>query len=85
MATGRAYLQYGHKDAEVRALQKNLNSCYGNKLEQDGIFGSATRTALRDVQGKIGAAADGIHGRETAGKMDWARYSYETGARYDCL
>lgn len=78
------YLQYGHTGGGVRALQKNMNSCYGKRLELDGIFGPATRAALRDVQSRIGAAVDGVYGRETLGKMKWARYSNETGARYDC-
>ncbi|MEU4097923.1 peptidoglycan-binding domain-containing protein [Streptomyces sp. NPDC026673] len=78
------YLQSGHTGPGVRALQKNMNSCYGKKLELDGIFGSDTRNALRDVQSRIGAAVDGVYGRETLTKMKWARYSNETGAKYDC-
>ncbi|MFF4354962.1 peptidoglycan-binding protein [Streptomyces sp. NPDC001530] len=83
--TSYCYLQYGHTGAGVRALQKNMNSCYGKTLELDGSFGPATRDALRDVQDRIGAAVDGVYGRETRGKMKWARYSNETGARYDCI
>ncbi|WP_210583068.1 peptidoglycan-binding protein [Streptomyces sp. GESEQ-35] len=79
------YLQYGHTGAGVRALQKNMNSCYGKTLTLDSSFGPATRDALRDVQGRIGAAVDGVYGRETMSKMKWARYSNETGARYDCV
>ncbi|WP_192583649.1 peptidoglycan-binding domain-containing protein [Streptomyces albicerus] len=78
------YLQYGNTGAGVRALQKNLNSCYGKRLELDGSFGLATEDALRDVQGRIGAVVDGEYGRETMLKMKWARYNNETGARYDC-
>ncbi|MER5556510.1 peptidoglycan-binding domain-containing protein [Streptomyces sp. NPDC002793] len=78
------YLQYGNTGAGVRALQKNMNSCYGKRLELDSNFGPATRDALRDVQGRIGARVDGEYGRETLSKMKWARYNNETGARYDC-
>ncbi|MFG2682122.1 peptidoglycan-binding protein [Streptomyces sp. NPDC048392] len=79
------YLQYGHTGPGVRALQKNMNSCYGKSLALDGVFGPATRDALRNVQSRIGAGVDGVYGRETMGKMKWARYSNETGARYDCV
>ncbi len=79
------YLTSGDSGAGVRALQKNMNSCYGTRLELDGVFGTATRTALRDVQGRVGAAVDGEYGPETLTKMKWARYSDTTGARYDCL
>lgn len=78
------YLVYGHTGGGVEALQKNMNSCYGTRLVTDGRFGEATRDALKDVQGRIGAAVDGEYGRETHEKMKWARYSIETGARYDC-
>ncbi|MEU8709726.1 peptidoglycan-binding domain-containing protein [Streptomyces sp. NPDC048565] len=77
------YLQYGHTGAGVRALQKNLNNCYGRNLAVDGVYGKDTRSAVRYVQGRIGAKIDGIYGRETSA-MKWARYSNETGAKYDC-
>ncbi|MGW8063887.1 peptidoglycan-binding domain-containing protein [Streptomyces ziwulingensis] len=79
------YPQYGHSGAGVKALQKNSNSCYGAGLALDGEFGQATRTAVRNVQSRIGAAVDGVYGRETMGKMKWACYSNETGARYGCV
>jgi peptidoglycan hydrolase-like protein with peptidoglycan-binding domain len=78
------YLQYGHTGDGVRALQKNVNSCYGKALDLDSGFGPDTRAALRDVQDRIGAAVDGVYGRETMLKMKWARYNNETGARHDC-
>ncbi|GAB2991473.1 hypothetical protein GCM10023080_066510 [Streptomyces pseudoechinosporeus] len=79
------YLQYGNTGAGVRALQKNMNSCYGKRLELDSSFGRDTEDALEDVQGRIGARVDGEYGRETMSKMKWARYNNETGARYDCV
>ena len=79
------YLQYGNTGAGVRALQKNMNSCYGKSLVLDSSFGRATKDALEDVQGRIGARIDGEYGRETLSKMKWARYNNETGARYDCI
>ena len=82
--TSNCYLQYGNTGPGVRALQKNMNSCYGKSLVLDSSFGRATEDALEDVQGRIGARIDGEYGRETKLKMKWARYHPETGARVDC-
>lgn len=82
--TYNCYLQYGNTGPGVRALQKNMNSCYGKSLVLDSSFGQATEDALEDVQGRIGARIDGEYGRETSLKMKWARYNPETGARVDC-
>ena len=68
----------------VRALQKNLNSCYGYKLATDGVFGGLTESALVSVQKKVGVAADGDYGPKTRDAMVWANYSVETGARISC-
>ncbi|MER5210334.1 peptidoglycan-binding domain-containing protein [Streptomyces sp. NPDC002838] len=77
-------LKQGNTGKAVRALQKNLNVCYGKALVLDGVFGAATAAALRDVQSRIGVAVDGVYGPLTRNKMKWARYSPETGAKYDC-
>ncbi len=82
--TSNCYLQYGNSGPGVRALQKNMNSCYGKSLVLDSSFGRATEDALEDVQGRIGARIDGEYGRETKLKMKWGRYHPETGARVDC-
>ncbi|MFI6875751.1 peptidoglycan-binding protein [Streptomyces sp. NPDC050400] len=82
--TANCSLQQGNTGAGVRALQRNLNDCYGKRLEVDGIFGSLTTAALRDVQGRVGASVDGIYGPETRWALKWAQYSLETGAKVSC-
>ncbi|MEU5160285.1 peptidoglycan-binding domain-containing protein [Streptomyces sp. NPDC020875] len=77
-------LYQGVKSTGVKALQKNLNQCYGKKLQIDGSFGPATKAALRDVQSRVGAAVDGVYGPETRNKMKWGKYHLETGARTGC-
>ncbi|WUR79075.1 peptidoglycan-binding protein [Streptomyces phaeochromogenes] len=78
------WLDRGMSNTAVRALQKNLNSCYGYKLATDGVFGGLTESALVSVQKKVGVAADGDYGPKTRDAMVWANYSVETGARISC-
>lgn len=78
------WLDRGMSNTAVRALQKNLNSCYGYKLATDGVFGALTESALISVQRKVGVAADGDYGPNTRDAMVWANYSVETGARISC-
>lgn len=78
------WLDRGMSNTAVRALQKNLNSCYGYKLETDGVFGALTESALISVQKKVGVSADGDYGPNTRDAMSWANYSVETGARISC-
>jgi lysozyme family protein len=59
------WLDRGMSNTAVRALQKNLNSCYGYKLATDGVFGALTESALISVQRKVGVAADGDYGPKT--------------------
>lgn len=82
--TGNCWLDRGMSNSAVTALQKNLNSCYGYKLATDGIFGSATESALTAVQKRVGVAADGDYGPKTSNAMVWANYSLETGKRINC-
>ncbi|MGC5561806.1 peptidoglycan-binding domain-containing protein [Streptomyces sp. FR-108] len=78
------WLDRGMSNTAVRALQKNLNSCYGYRLATDGVFGELTESALVTVQKKVGVAADGDYGPNTRNAMVWANYSVETGARISC-
>ncbi|KAK4443852.1 hypothetical protein QBC34DRAFT_416238 [Podospora aff. communis PSN243] len=62
----------------VKALQEQINLCYGRyldaKLVVDGDFGSKTREGVREVQRRSGARVDGRYGPETRGKMNWGVY-----------
>ncbi|MFE9724521.1 peptidoglycan-binding protein [Streptomyces sp. NPDC005794] len=82
--TSNCWLDRGMSNSAVTALQKNLNSCYGYKLETDGDFGGLTEDALVAVQKKVGVTADGDYGRNTRSAMVWANYSMATGARINC-
>lgn len=55
--------------AEVEALQKALNNA-GATLDVDGIFGSATATAVRRYQQRRGLAADGVVGPYTRALLE---------------
>lgn len=52
-------------NAAVRALQTNLNWCYGENLLVDGDFGSITAAALRRAQADEGILVDGWYGNES--------------------
>ncbi|MBQ0854759.1 peptidoglycan-binding protein [Streptomyces sp. NPDC057621] len=78
------WLDRGMSNTAVRALQKNLNSCYGYNLVTDGDFGPLTESALITVQKKVGVTADGDYGPKTRSSMVWGNYSVETGARISC-
>lgn len=57
-------LRYGSTGSEVRKLQEALNR-HGYKLNVDGVFGSATASAVKDFQKKRGLAVDGVVGSKT--------------------
>ena len=52
----------------VLTLQRKLNE-YGAGLEEDGIFGAKTDTALRNYQRNNGLQVDGIAGENTWAKL----------------
>lgn len=58
-------LRKGSTGSEVRTLQSTLNLKYNAGLKIDGIFGSATEKAVKDVQRKNGLKVDGIVGEQT--------------------
>ncbi|MGY0070330.1 peptidoglycan-binding domain-containing protein [Streptomyces sp. QTS137] len=82
--SNHCWLKSGMSNTAVRALQKNLNNCYGKNLALDGVFGSLTKSALVSVQKKVGVTADGEYGPNTRNAMVWANYSMETGAKINC-
>ena len=61
-------IRQGSKGAQVRTLQRLLNAICGEKLDVDGEFGPATRTALVSYQITRKLEADGI-----CGQMTWKK------------
>lgn len=57
-------IRKGDTGGTVKALQKYLNKL-GNKLDVDGVFGTATRNAVCAFQGGHGLVVDGIVGPKT--------------------
>jgi len=62
-------LRYRSTGAAVRTLQRNLNTIMGTKLAVNGVFDSATRTAVRDFQRAYGLTVDGVVGAKTWAKI----------------
>ena len=58
-------LKIGSEGTEVVRLQMNLNGLGYAKLTADGIYGSATESAVRVFQTSNGLTADGIAGDKT--------------------
>jgi peptidoglycan hydrolase-like protein with peptidoglycan-binding domain len=46
-------------EAQMKHLQQNLSERGYNVGEIDGILGAGTRSAVRDMQTRLGLAADG--------------------------
>jgi len=55
----------------VRALQTALNACYEGGLTVDGVFGAATKAALKKAQGWMGLTQDGVYGSQTNHAITW--------------
>jgi putative peptidoglycan binding protein len=70
----------GDPASAIKALQRNLNYCYGSKLVVDGKYGSKTRTAVQAVQRKHKVTVDGIYGPKTRSAMNWRMYSLQKHA-----
>lgn len=66
---------FGDPAAAIKALQRNLNYCYGAGLTVDGRYGSLTRAAVQRVQRRHGIAVDGIYGPQTRSAMNWREYN----------
>lgn len=79
------YLNEGSRGDGVKTLQKAINKCYGTNLVVDGIFGAATKSAVRAVQKKEGITVDGVYGVQTRRYMKWPVDNFPTWACYDEL
>lgn len=69
------FLRYGASGSEVQLLQLALNRAGYGPLATDGIFGAATRAALRTFQADYGLVPDGIAGTATHAAL----YPWYTG------
>ena len=69
-------IRYGSQGSDVTELQKLLNG-NGYKLDEDGVFGEQTRSAVKDYQQKNNLTADGIVGSNTWEAL--AKASAQTG------
>ena len=65
----RRILKYGCKGEDVKYLQRTMNEKWNCGLEVDGIFGSATRKAVKQIQRRFNIDDDGKVGRITATHM----------------
>ena len=61
-------LDFGDRGNEVKTLQQRLNKL-GFQLDDDGIFGVATRAAVIDFQSANSLEPDGIVGDKTMSKL----------------
>ena len=66
----RNNLKKGSRGEQVELLQKELNAVMNAGLEEDGSFGSKTRTAVINFQKKYNLDADGIAGPTTCSKLN---------------
>ncbi len=58
-------VKYGSRGDAVRAVQRLLNAKYHTSLVIDGVFGSNTKSKVKDFQSHVGISADGIVGPTT--------------------
>lgn len=78
-------LSQGNQGTGVKWLQHTLNVCYGQGLAADGIFGPATRTAVKNVQAYLKKnrssliVVDGVFGPQTSKYMSWGYYTDNGG------
>ena len=63
------YLILGDTGSEVKTLQTKLNKV-GYKLNADGVYGNATKTAVTSFQTKYKLEIDGVAGKNTIAKLD---------------
>ncbi|WP_298572701.1 peptidoglycan-binding domain-containing protein [Streptomyces luteogriseus] len=68
------YMNQGAEGDAVKALQKNLNWCYGRNLDVDGIFGKDTREALEYAQAQEKIGKDGKYGELSRTHLEWRWY-----------
>lgn len=65
----RRVLKKGTKGEDVKYLQKTLNEKWNCGLEVDGIFGTKTQKAVKQIQRRFNIKDDGAVGRITATHM----------------
>ncbi|MFD7436037.1 peptidoglycan-binding protein [Streptomyces sp. NPDC059861] len=70
------WMAYGTRGDEVKALQGAINHCYNSipNLVVDGIYGDATRAAVRAVQTQHRIHVDGEYGPDTYYAMMFPAY-----------
>lgn len=74
-------LRFGDRGASVTTLQNQLRTA-GASIKADGVFGSATRSAVRSLQSSAGIGVDGVVGLKTWGALDSnVRISDNAGSR----
>lgn len=61
-------LRVGMHGRNVIMLQQDLNDL-GFHIDDDGLYGNVTQTAVKNIQNKTGLVADGIAGPLTLGKI----------------
>lgn len=66
-------IKKGSRGDDVKKLQQALNKACNCGLNEDGVFGAKTETALKDYQRKYGLTPDGIAGPKT-----WSKLGYST-------
>ena len=50
---------------QVEDLQKIMNFFFGANIDEDGKFGSGTRTAVKNMQQKLGVLNNGVYNQQT--------------------
>ena len=63
-------LRYNQRGDEVKALQTALYQLGFYKKTLDGVYGSGTRTAVRNFQKATGLSVDGVAGPKTISKLE---------------
>lgn len=81
MASNYTMVAYGSQGSTVKKLQNELNK-RGYQLDEDGIFGKKTQSAVRDYQKKYGLTMiDGIAGDETWGSLLGGNATWQEAAQ----
>lgn len=78
----RTYLHYGSRGRCVTQLQFAMNLFFGRNLAVDGVYGSATTSAVYWFQARYGLAYDGRCGPETWSRLLWVEDRFFHGLPY---
>lgn len=78
----RTYLHYGSRGRCVTQLQFAMNLFFGRDLALDGVYGSATTSAVYWFQARYGLGYDGRCGPETWSTLLWVEYRFSHGQPY---